>query len=478
MTNLYKIFQNQINIPQKYYQYRLYMSSKSKESTIYQTFLFLSLFLGSLFSILIPLYQVPDEETHLNELYKYLGEDIKFSQKTEYYGDTLRLIGNYNEKVNIKKYIATNKKLDIICDIKKLDIHIIRYLPQSIGIIISELLNLPIIFSITLSELLAILFYTLVGRKTLKLMPIKKELMMMIILLPICIQQAGSFSYDMMLLSFSFLFIANIFNLKLVKTKITNRDLAKLIAILLIIALIKIPYILLSLLIFILPKEKITLFKKLKNITNTKISKITLIITSLIIVILTTKILININYIKVLLAFLINPIASISLIIRTLIEHFGFYVMSIFGYFGWHDTPVSIKFGIFIIINLLLINFWSDNNYQEKNLSKQDNIYIFLSGIFSCVIIIISLFDWTIIYNGIDTTNFTISDYAKYISNMHDILGIQGRYFVPFLPLLIIPLNLKINNFKNQTILKIFQLIYYLTLTFYMLITIIKRYWF
>ena len=44
--------------------------TKAKENKIYKYFTILSLFLGIIFSVLIPLYQVPDEEVHINEIYK------------------------------------------------------------------------------------------------------------------------------------------------------------------------------------------------------------------------------------------------------------------------------------------------------------------------------------------------------------------------------------------------------------------------
>ena len=306
-------------------------------------------------------------------------------------------------------------------------------------------------------------------------MPIKKEVMMMIMLLPIGIQQIGSFSYDMMLLSLSFLFIAYILYLKFNKEEINNIDLLKIVGLLLAVVLIKIPYILLGLLVFILPLKRITLYSKIKNIFNTKIKKLLLIIGLIILGLISIKILMNISYVKVLLAFIINPIDGISLIIRTLKAHFGFYIISIMGYFGWHDTPVSILFVVFIMLNLLIVNIPYNNN--DKKLSRRDKIYLFALGLFSCLIIVISLFDWTIKYNNIDTSNFTIADYSYHVSNMYDILGVQGRYFIPFIPLLIFPIEIGIDKLKNKKLIKVMQIVHYIVLTIYMLIIILNRYW-
>lgn len=452
---------------------------KSKKISIYKIFVSLSLIFGFVFSILIPLYQVPDEETHINMLYSNLGYSIEFSEETNDFGDTSRIIRNYDEKVNFDNYINFSQKLNIIEKVKKINVNTIRYLPQTIGIVISELFNLPIILSITLSEFLAVIFYTYICFLALKKMPLKKEVMMVIMLLPICIQQMGSFSYDMMLNCFSFLFIAHIFHFKFEKESINTKDLLLLLGILGVIIIVKVPYVLLGFLIFILPKEKITLLKKVKTFfKNKRILKLVLVSLTLVIsFFLFFKIVINISYIKVLLSFLITPIAGILLLLRTIVNYIDFYAISLVGYFGWHDTPVSILLGIFVVVCLLIINFLSSPKDENYKLKFKEKSALFVFGVIFSIIIIISLFDWTIGYLGTDTTGFSITEYANHIASIDAILGVQGRYFIPILPLLIIPFdfNKKIKN--KKTILTIIQIIYYVIIFVYMLVVILKRYW-
>ena len=224
----------------------------------------------------------------------------------------------------------------------------------------------------------------------------------------------------------------------------------------------------------VLVQKEIEIINSVKKLINTKTKKIISTLFVSLVISLGIFIASNISYVKVLIAFIINPIDSIKLLFRTLMEHLGFYVMSIMGYFGWHDTPVSIFFGIFIILSMFIINFSSKEKYNEEKLSRKENIYIFILGIFSCLITIISLFEWTLNYNGIDTSNFSLSDFSYYIKNTYDILGVQGRYFIPLLPLLIIPINLKIQIKNKKQILIITQIIYYLIVFIYMFIIIIK----
>jgi len=455
------------------------MMKNMKKLNIYKVFVILSLLLGFIFSILIPLYQVPDEETHINLLYSNLGYDIEFSEETNEFGDTIRIIRNYDEKVNLDNYIDFSQKLNIIEKIKGIGISSIRYLPQTIGMTISELFNLPIILAVTFSELLAVIFYTFICFLALKKMPIKKEVMMMIMLLPICIQQMGSFSYDMMLNCFSFLFIGYVFHFKFEKESVTIKDLLLLLGILGIITIVKIPYILLGLLIFLIPKEKIILLNKANSFfKNKKVLKTALIVLTLIIgCLLFFKVAINISYIKVLISFLVTPISGCLLILRTIANYIDFYAISIVGYFGWHDTPVSILVGVFVILCLLIINFLSAPKDENNKLNFKERTTLFIFGIVFSIIIMISLFDWTIGYLGTDTTGFGISDYSNRIVSAAAILGVQGRYFIPILPLLIIPFDFNKEIKNKKLILTITQIIYYVIMFIYMLIVILNRYW-
>lgn len=450
-----------------------------KKLNIYKVFVALSLILGFIFSILIPLYQVPDEETHINLLYSHLGYDIEFSEETNEYGDTIRIIRNYDEKVNLDSYVDFSQRLDVVDKIKGFSINIIRYFPQAIGISISEIFNFPIILAVTLSEFLAVIFYTFVCLLALKKMPIKKEVLMLIMLLPICIQQMGSFSYDMILNCFSFLFISYIFYFKFEKQSITTKDLFLLLGILGVITIVKIPYVLLGLLIFIIPKEKITLLNNLDSFfENKKILKLILIVLALIIgCFLFFKVAINISYIKVLISFIVTPVAGSLLILRTIVNYVDFYAISIVGYFGWHDTPVSMLPGIFVFACLLIVNFLSSPQDEKNKLKFKERAALFIFGIIFSIIIMISLFDWTIGYLGTNTSGFSISDYSNHIVSTVAILGVQGRYFIPILPVLIIPFDFNKEIKNKKLILTITQVIYYVIIFIYMLIVIMKRYW-
>lgn len=447
---------------------------------IYIMFIMLSLIFGITFSILIPLYQVPDEETHLNYIYSYLeNDDSDFIEETDYYGDTSRIVKNYEEKVNKSNYFDLSKKINIIDKIDHFDIHIIRYLPQTIGLLISELFNFPIIIAITFAEVLAVIFYTFTCLKALKLMPIKKEFFMAIMLLPIAVQQMGSFSYDMMLNCFSFLFIAYVLKLKFDDKKINNKNIIIIILLLALISFIKIPYIFLGGLLFLIPLNKYDCYDKIKSLIKRR-KKTCIFALSLVLILLGFifyKYLFNLNYVKVIIAFIINPINGVILIAKTIINHIFFYAISTVGYFGWHDTPVSILFAFFIVISFIIINILSSTKVTNNAISNKEKLFLLIYTLLFFIVIIISMFDWTLYYLGTDTSNFSILNYSNQISNLNEILGVQGRYFIPIIPLLII---LFLHDFKiknNDKKILIYQVFYYCVIYVYMFIIILKRYW-
>jgi len=160
------------------------------------------------------------------------------------------------------------------------------------------------------------------------------------------------------------------------------------------------------------------------------------------------KYLITISYVKVILAFVLNPVGGVKLILRTILHSIKFYITTLLGNFGWFDVPVFNGFYVFIIFSILFVSLLS--NYDKKIFNQKEKLFILIFAIIFFFIIMISMFDWTLYYNGINTSNFTILDYTNYISSLKYILGVQGRYLIPIVPLLLILINFDI-NIKNKS---------------------------
>lgn len=317
---------------------------------------------------------------------------------------------------------------------------------------------------------MALFFYIIICRKAIKIIPAKKETFMFVMLLPVCCQQMSSFSYDVVLNSFCFLYIAYIFYLK-EKQKIYIHDLIVSFLIIIIIGICKIPYVLLFLLNLMLFD-----FTILGNLSKKK--KVVLFIEFILIIILalmiSKKTLLCFNIGRLLISSIKNFHLTLKLIYRTLCSFFVGYLKSIVGPLGWFDVNVS-NFLIFFVYFIMLILSCFINNNKKLCLSKKDKIICIATIILLCYFIILSMFNWTLFLDDVaNYNNLSMNEYNFYIKNLDVIRGVQGRYFIPVIALLVCLFNnLKI-SLKSSYFLLLF---YYIFIYLYYVYVLLNRYW-
>ncbi len=90
----------------------------------------------------------------------------------------------------------------------------LAYLPQAIGISLARLMGLSSLWLITLGKLFNLLFYTGMVTLAISIIPKAKKLMAGTALLPMCLHLAGSMSYDVFVLSCAFVYTALIVSMK------------------------------------------------------------------------------------------------------------------------------------------------------------------------------------------------------------------------------------------------------------------------
>ena len=158
-----------------------------------------------------------------------------------------------------------------------------------------------------------------------------------------------------------------------------------------------------------------------------------------------------------------NSINIIRVIAVTTVERFSFYLQSLIGIFGWLEyglDPLSyLLYGLFFVYIIV-------ETRHALSLTKRKNILLFGILIISYIFIVLLGF---IFYTAKDTL---VAE------------GIQGRYFIPFLPFVILlitqftqkikwPKNIKINEvIKN--IIYLLIIIYLVSATFY---SVFNRYY-
>lgn len=468
---------------------------KIKNISLNKIFLIYSIIIGLILSFVIPLYMIPDEVIHINLMYQERNLDYEFYDINQGYHGSEEIMMDDKARVEKKDYFDFSKRINVdkIFSIPK--ITIIKHLPQVVGMIIGEILHLPVFFYLMLMEICALLCYVFICNKALKKMPFKKGLFMVIMLLPVCLQQMASVSYDVMLLCTSFLYIASIFDLKFKSEKITLKDILLLILYLGIITICKIPYGILGLLIFILPISKIDIkiFKinikgdKIKNyiLHHKIISLLSFIIILFILGIIGYKFLLSFNSGRVLLASILNPIDTAKLLFNTIKGYLFFYVDTVVGNFGIFNVKTNRIVDFIILISILLISLFNFKiidgklKAEDNKFSKWDLFIIYLTFIIISYFIILAMLEWTLYITGIENyNNLTLEQIAYYIKIINIIGGVQGRYFVPILPLLLIPLgNKKISEKTLKFNPILFEITYFISLGLYMILFLTFRYW-
>lgn len=409
-------------------------------------FVFLSVIFGICLALVVPPFRVTDETTHFIRAYScYSGRIIERNSTGIVSSSYVKLnetVGDFSAEFDPAfkyDFNKTLKAIEIPFSSEKIEIKdtaanysLISYIPYYFSFLISSLLSLPIIISLILGRIFSVLFYTLFGYLSIKLMPIQKNTFFCILLLPMTLHQVAGFSGDGIQFSVSFLMIAYILHLKYSENQIRKKDIINIIILASLIALCKLPYVFFTIVIFILP------FSKFKNKINYFIS----ILCAVVIPILITLIWYQINsklgnmiatsaidpHVK-LMKVIENPFIYLFTLVNSISSLGKYYLQGMFtGIFGGGRTLVDPLY-LFPII-LVCISLFENDKYI---VSLKDKIIICIS----CLVVINLIF---------------LSMYLYYKDNAYYLIdGVQGRYFIPLLPFAFILLqNSRIKNEFNN----------------------------
>lgn len=425
--------------------------------------------LGVVYSFIIPMGMVPDEPIHV----AYMSDAFGVTGISEQYynlleqGQLLDEVRDQKSDVDKALYSDISKvKFDkelvsFTFDIKK---EIIRYIPCGIGFWLGYLLNLPVVWCAQLGEIFALLFFVIIGYITLKLMPVYKEAMCAIMLIPMNLQQCASLNYDSVLLPLCYLFVAYMLHLKYEKDKLDVKSYVNIFILLVLIALIKIPYILLAGIYLAIPDSK-------KPYSLSKKAKLIIVIVVLCLGIAGMYVLRNVNLVYVILGSILQWKDTLRILKSTLGSLGWYYMQSMIGDFGWLDCVVP---DWFIIFSLLSIFAFAQIKQKENAVVRGWDrvLYILLScAIF--VLVVIGILQWYMNLMGID--NSTLELFRQGLSQVAVVAGIQGRYWLPILPCCILALANVIPNKQNKLV--IWQSVYYMVIAVVPIYELAYRYW-
>ena len=301
----------------------------------------------------------------------------------------------------------------------------IPYLPQAVGITIGRLLHLGWAGTMLLGRLGNLLFFVACVYQAIKRTPFGKMIFFVAAMLPMTLELVSSMSYDVVPLSLSFLFTAVCFHDAFVKERMSRRDVVFLAVLLMALVPCKIVYFLLAGLCLLIPKEK---FASRREYFCS--AAVVFVLTVLSLVVNNMAVLAEYtgsgeNYIawadapgytlKMLLA---NPIKFLYLFFNTIRTQTSFYWETMIGgKLGALNIPLNPLYILSFSILLLLAAFKEEDGVL-LTAGKRIWCLVICSGVVFLVLLSM-LLGWTPI-------------------GQPYIRGVQGRYFLPILPLFLL----------------------------------------
>lgn len=406
-----------------------------KQIRLEKIYLIIVIPLGILYCIANPLGKVPDEDYHARKamaiskgnFFSYTNEegDAVDNLNTKVKELVTRQTSSYQEAWNRLNIEETDEEVELKYTTMALYAPIC-HLPQAIGIVIARTLGGGISVQCYAARLANFAVAVFLIYNAIKLVPFKKNIVFFLAMLPITLNEIASMAADALAISMCLFFICYILHLKFDdnKKQITKKDIVLIAISSVIVALCKIVYIPLVLLLFILPKEKFGTLKK-KNITVISII-VGAIILNLIWLIYCSKFLVAFNpgvdsgfQLKYILS---HPITYLLTVFRTLNTYFQMFIIHLCGEgLGSFNVQASVLFVVPCIVLASMLFFVND----EKDIKI--DIFTKIVCLFIFVVIV------ALIYTSL---------YVQWTEAMKPVItGIQARYFLPILLLTAIIFN-------------------------------------
>lgn len=410
----------------------LILFSFKKKSELHNVALVLIIVFGLIMVFLAPPMVHPDEMNHFTRA-ELLSEGILYPENTDRV-----LVNDYyfplNEAQDGLTVFDNPQAFDSISDHKGYtqtnDSPFYSYILSAIGILLAKGLHLASVFSLFFARILNLAFYAIIAYWTIKKTPSFKIGLTLIATMPIAISQAASTSYDAFIITLTLIIFSQF--IIMYEKKAENKDRAIFFLSILLISLIKPPYIMLSFMILTIPKENFV-----EN-RNYSFMAIILIIAATVLsfgdMLMPHAISATAENVSSgsQISYIINNPPEILNIIKdsiTLIPDTFVLNSSYFHYADFNGLKVfKLLYLIFFILFAFL--YRQDIDFSKRNRVIFSAIFLITYfGIFAILYLI-----WTPI--GSDT-----------------ILGVQSRYFVPIIPLLPFIVNHNEKSFEEYNYL-------------------------
>lgn len=417
-----------------------------------KVFLFTGAILGIIYMLLLPPLSVPDEEAHLKQAYYYSNqimgveqpkdgalcmdlEDFHAMQKFE----TTPSLSEYDTLKDEIRKLGREKGTKEIA-FSDTQAPMVTYLPGILGLTIGRLFGLNGILVICLGRICSLLFYLFTMYLFIRLMPFGKSAAFIMAILPMTIQQCTSYSYDSVVIEMAFIYLAVLLQLLYQEKPIEKWQMAVYAVCVIILSICKGgTYIPLCLLTLLIPASRFG-SKKGKRIFSGSMLAIS-------IVSFLTSTLSYVLYVAAptaaqaadtylgndaygMAGLLADPFGFLQLALRTFFKSGDGFIETMLGMqLGWLNIDVSrfVIYGMLLLMILSVLYTESDRQQEGLIVTVPQKITFFMVSVCSVGIVFASMFmSWT-------------------PKGSTAIEGIQGRYFLPLLPILLL-------LFRNQNV--------------------------
>ncbi len=409
------------------------------EMELHKVALIIILIFGLLLIFFTPPFSFIDESAHFTRaelisegsLYPETTDkgiyvnDYYFPFQESYYGVTILSENNYNNPItDHKNYWLMTTKTPFY-----------SYLLSGFGILIAKLLNLTAIWALYFSRIANLIFYGATACFMIKIVPKFKLHLLVFSTIPLCISQASYSTYDAFIVTFTLIILT--YFIKMYLGEVNAKNLAIFFISVLLISMIKQPYVLIALLILAIPFKDNKLKKY--SIIATVVTFILAILSIgpvLSIFISTTAannsggVITNISMIGQARFIASNPAIILTLIKDMIVSIPNLFLLksNFFHYTGYK----GIK--LINLISILFFILFSLFYKLDINLKKKER------GIVALICIMV--------YAGINVIFYLIGTPMK----SQVILGVQSRYFLPVICMLPLIINTKYKIIENKEI--------------------------
>ena len=439
-----------------------FRNADRKKVPLQKIYLMIVIPLGILYCLVNPLGRVPDEDHHSRKAMAISKGNI-FSNADEngdaidYFNAKLdplvnRLTDSYEDAYSRIMAEETDAEIELWYTTMALYAPIC-HMPQAIGMLIARSLGGSVVVQCYAARLLNFAVSVFLVYHAIKLIPFKKHIVLFLALLPVTLTEFASMAADALTISISLFFVCYILYLKYDKDKkeFNKKDIVILVISSIIVALCKIVYLPLCLLLFILPKEKFGSLKK-KNIITISAFAVSVIL-NLIWLVYCSRFLVvfnpGVNSAEQVKFILTNPFSYLLIMFRTMNVYNQILIVGLCGEgLGAYCVQASVLFiypCIVLLTGLFIVNDDKDG-IQFDLFTKFMFLFVFASIV---VLIYTSLYvQWTSLQRPL-------------------ILGVQARYFLPILLLTAIFLHnnkIVINGNLSNRYIVLFLLFFNLNL--------------